>query len=223
MMGNMSTNKGFTILEALIFSAIFGIVVTAIYMMYSTSHTTFTRGQNRIDLQQNGRVAMEVMAREIRTSGYDPSNPPNGVIPGLATNPQNCVTPGGPGPYGPYAVQIACDNYIRFIADVDGNGTTDQVTYRLQGTQVLRDFSSWNGATFPPPASSILADFVGAVAFEYWDGGNGQLFAPLSAADLSNLRRITIQLTTQTDETLHGTATQQASFPLSMDVRLRNL
>ncbi len=185
--------NGFTLLEALIMSSIFVIVLFAVYTSFESGQKTVTWGETKAEVQQTARVAMGMMANEIRTAGYDPSN----AITLLPTT----------------AVQAANPNTVTFIGDVDGDNITDQVTYRLQGTQVIRDFSSWNGAAFPaPPAPDQLADGVSALTFAYFDGNDNP------TAILAGIRRITIGLTTQAPA-----GGKPETFPLVMDVRLRNL
>ncbi|MBW8057814.1 MAG: prepilin-type N-terminal cleavage/methylation domain-containing protein [candidate division NC10 bacterium] len=186
--------SGFTLLEMLISSAIFAIVLFAIYTIYITSQTTSTRGINKIEVQQNARVAMRRMAREIRMAGYDP---------GSAIPAQGSQT----------AIQVANANSITFIADVTGDGDSDQVTYQLQGTQLIRESASWVGAAWTPtpPASSELADSVITLFFIYYDA-NDNVTATLAA-----IQRITIGITTQ-----EATGGMQQTFPLTLDVRLRN-
>jgi type IV pilus assembly protein PilW len=118
--------SGFTLLEMLISSAIFAIVLFAIYTIYITSQATSTRGINKIEVQQNARVAKERMAREIRMAGYDPSS----AIPVQGS---------------PTAVQVATATTLTFIADVTGDGVSERVTYQLQGTQLIRESASWVG------------------------------------------------------------------------------
>jgi prepilin-type N-terminal cleavage/methylation domain-containing protein len=184
--------KGFTLLEAIIASSIFLIVLFAIYVTFELSRKTYTWGSNKVEVQQTARVAMGNMANEIRTAGYDPSN----VITLLPTQ----------------AIEVATPNTLTFVADVDGDNITDRVTYRLQGTQVMRDSSSWIGAVFPVPVSEQLADGITALTFAYFDGNDAPGPAP------ANIRRITIGLTTE-----RGAEGKQEAFPLTMDVRLRNL
>jgi len=185
--------QGFSLLEVLISLSVFTIVIFAVYTTFTASHRTFARGEDKIEVQQTSRVAMGMAASEIRTAGYDPSN----VMTLMPTT----------------AIQVANANTLTFIADVDGNNVTDQVTYRLQGTQLIRDFASWGGAApFPAPTSEQLADGVTALTFAYFDSSNNP------TATLANIRRITIGLTVQ--ET--GVGGQQ-SLPLTMDVRLRNV
>ncbi len=198
---------GFSLIEVLVVSAIFGMILTAAYTTAVTSQTISVRGSSKIELQQNARVGMELMLTEIRMAGYDPSN----VIPALATAPQNC-TSAPPQGSGPFAVQAACGHAISFVADVTGDGITDKVVYRQVGSQVMRDITAWNGTAFPPSASSAVVDNVTALNFTFYDGSN------LVTADPASIRRITLRLTTQ------GTAGGiSATFPLAVDVRLRNL
>ncbi|MFQ5847190.1 MAG: PilW family protein [Candidatus Methylomirabilales bacterium] len=194
MTRKIQRQRGFTLLEMLISSAIFAIVLLAIYTMHITNQDTSTRGVNKIESQQNARVAKERMAREIRMAGYDPSD---------AIAAQSSQVP----------VQLASANTLTFIADIDDNGVSDRVTYRLQGTQVIRETASWVGGAWTPnpPASSEMADNVTALSFTYYDGNDNV------TATLTDIRRITMLITTQ--ETAGGMI---QTFPLRMDVRLRN-
>lgn len=102
--------------------------------------------------------------------------------------------------------------------------------YSLVGNQIIRDSSSWLGGAWNPatatPNSSVLADGVRpatdpggpGLTFTYFDGSDIPIAAPVPAASLGNIRRITMGITTQ--ETAGG---MQQTFLLTMDVRLRNL
>ena len=194
--------KGFTLLEALIFSAIFAMVLSGVYLVYVTNQSTFVQGQSKADLQQNARVALDRMTREMRMAGYDPST----AIPAQASQ---------------TAVQVANANAVTYIGDVTGDQVSEQVTYRLQGNQIFRDISSWTGALpWPAPTSSELADNVTALSFTYYDANDQKIFPPPPlTGNLANIRRITVQVTTQGTA---GTGGQQ-TFPVTVDVRLRNL
>ena len=207
-MKNQGARSGFTFMEVLIASAISAIILSALYLVYESSHTSFVQGTDKIDVHQNARVGIEQMAREIRMAGYDSSSP--SVIPGLTVVAQNCAA-NPPTGAGPYAVQVACANYISFIADVNGNGITDRVVYKLVGTQLQRDFSAWNGASFPAAVNSEIAESVTALTFTYYDGSDNV------TAVQDSIRRITIGITT----TQMAGKTQE-TLPLTIDVRLRN-
>lgn len=189
--------SGFTLLEMLISSAVFVIILFAVYLMLATNQVTYMRGENKVEIQQNGRVAMRRIAREIRMAGYDPS----GAIPAQGSQ---------------TAIQVANANLITFIADLDGDDVTDWVRYRLQGNQLIRDSSSWVGGAWNPPiatpTSSVLADSLSALSFTYFDRTD------TVTATLADIRRITLGITLQ--DTTSGF---QDTFPLTSDVRLRNL
>ena len=111
--------------------------MVGVFTLMATNQAVYRRGQSKAEAQQNARVALQTMMREIRVAGYDPS----GV---LATLPS------------PTAFQVANQNDLTFVADFDRDGVLDQVSYRLQGTQLVRASSSWSGTAFPAPASSEL-------------------------------------------------------------------
>lgn len=202
-MKGWQNQKGFTLLEVLIALSIFVIVLLAVYVVYESSRATFIRGQNKVEVQQTARVAIEMMASEIQTPGYDPSN-------AMTLMPTT-------------AIQAGNANSLTFVADVDGDNVTDQVTYRLQGNQLIRDFASWNGAAFPAPVSDQLADGVTTLSFRYFDGSdpNNEIAAPVPAASLAAIRRISVAVTVQ--RTAAGISSIPETLPLTTDVRLRNL
>lgn len=202
-MKGWGSQDGFTLMEVLIALSVFVIVLFAVYVVFDSTQATFIRGQNKVEVQQTARVGMEMLASEVQTAGYDPSN----VMTLLPTT----------------AIQVANANTLTFIADVDGDNVTDQVTYRLQGNQLIRDFAPWNGAAFPAPVSDQLADGVTALSFRYFDGSdpNNEIAAPVPPASLTAIRRITVAVTVQ--GTAAGISGIPETFPLTMDVRLRNL
>ncbi len=193
MMKFIRNQTGFTLLEMLVSSAVFVIVLFAIYTMLSANQITYALGENKVEIQQNARVAMRRMAREVRMAGYDPSS----AIPAQASQ---------------TAIQVANANTITFIADLDGNNSSDQVTYRLQGNQLIRDNSSWVAVAWTPTVSSQVADAVTALNFTYFDANDNV------TATLADIRRITVDITGQ-----EAAASFQDAFPLTVDVRLRNL
>ena len=190
----MSSPQGFSLLEVMITTAIFGVLLVGVCTLYASSLKSFNRGQNKIEAQQNARVGIAVLAREVRLAGYDPSDAMS-VLPTTA-------------------IETASANTVTFIADVDGDAVSDRVRYSLQGTRLVRDSAAWGGTNFPALAgNNELAEGVTALTFTYFDGNN------ITTATLANIRRVTIGITTQ-ETTSDG---NQLSFPLTLDVRLRNL
>jgi prepilin-type N-terminal cleavage/methylation domain-containing protein len=63
-------NKGITLIELLIVLVLSSILIAALYRMFISQQKTYTVQEQVVDMQQNVRLAMDQMAREIRMTGY---------------------------------------------------------------------------------------------------------------------------------------------------------
>jgi len=198
-MRSPDNQSGYSLLELLVASAIFFTFMVGVASIYAQGHATFRRGMSRIEVQQSARIAVESMVREIRLAGYDPS----GII---ASLPADAV------------VQVAARDTFTMIADVDGDAVTDQVTYRMVGSQIVREVAPWSGLAFDAPATDQVADGVAWLAFSYFDDSDPNAMAlPVDATDLGDIRRISIELVTS-----FASAGVLENYPLTMDVGIRN-
>jgi len=66
-------NQGFTFIETLIALTIMAFVVTVISLLYLSGYQDYTRERDRIEVQENLRIAMARMAAKIRQA--DPEAP----------------------------------------------------------------------------------------------------------------------------------------------------
>lgn len=230
--------EGFTVVEVLVASVIFAIVLLPIFQMYSTSRTTYAKGEVKTTLQQNARAAMEVISRELRMIGYDP----NHTIPflGAGTNPATTQR----------AIQSADATGIRFIADVnnpagtgpDGWGDMLEYSYDPACQQIRRKLWIWNpaavppnfvappadnGCLEPPPIAEQLDPALGTVfRYFYYDAAEmnpnmkfKELASPITVTDLMLIQRVVIQVATEDQALFAGTQ----DYRLVSDVRLRNM
>jgi prepilin-type N-terminal cleavage/methylation domain-containing protein len=62
--------KGLTLIELLIAMAISAILIAAIYRTFILQQKTYTVQEQVVDMQQNVRVAINRMMREIRMAGF---------------------------------------------------------------------------------------------------------------------------------------------------------
>ena len=93
-----------TLVELVVTTAILGVVLTAVMSLLFTVQTAFTRQSNRSETNDQVRLAIEQLDREIRSGNllYDPStenDSPNGIFPGMALRvyTQNNATTRAPG------------------------------------------------------------------------------------------------------------------------------
>ncbi len=191
--------RGFSLLEAVVALALLSLLMVGAFTCLATLQVVSARARSRAEVQQHGRVALDRIAREIRVSGYDLS----GVIPTLPS---------------PRAIQTAEASRLTMVGDVDRDGTLDKVTFGLAADRLLREVSSWNGTSFPAATSDLLGAGFSALGFSYHDGNDTELSAPVSTSSLGDIRRITVALVTTASTVGH-----EASMPLVVDVRVRNL
>ena len=228
---------GFTLVEVLITTVISSVVLLGLYQMYDANRTTYAKGEVKINVQQNARAALDLISRELRMIGYDPSH----TVPllGAGTNPATTQR----------AIQSATATTIRFVADVndpagtgpDGWGDMIEYTYDPVCMQVRRKLWIWNPAAIPPDfvappadngcvepppiAEQLDPNLTTVFRYFYYDAAEPnpalkfkELASPVVAADLTRIERITILVGTEDEAPMGGTH----AFPLTSDVRLRN-
>lgn len=160
---------GFSLVEMLITAAILPVVLYAIYLMYETNMTTATLGNKKTELQQNARVALDIMEREIRMAGYDP---------------------GGLGGSAIRSASLSATD-LCFIAGVNSDNTTEMVRYRFDsGAKTITRSALLNGTDCNAlPTPEVVADDVTSLALAYLDGNGNLTTAP------GSVRRVTITIT----------------------------
>ena len=70
MGGTTTKNRGFTLLELLIAILISGVLIQAMYTVYTSSYLSFRKQEQIADAQQNARTAIQVMTRDVVMAGY---------------------------------------------------------------------------------------------------------------------------------------------------------
>lgn len=99
--------------------AVASIAVFAIYRGYISTTTGFNTQEVLTELNQNLRLSLEIMAREMRMAGYDPSGSSGA---GFVT---------------------ADTSTVRFTKDLNGNGTVtdsgEDITFAVSGTELTKN------------------------------------------------------------------------------------
>ncbi len=163
-LGGRSASGGFTLLEALAASAIFVIVMAAVYLMYESNQSLFLSGESRANAQQNARVALEDMTAAIRMAG--------------AFHPDPLCRP----PESDEAVRIATDDTLSLHA---GYRNPNPAAGPNQDCNVYATYTLWSGVggrgttllkeTRRDPwdqgqlVEAPLAENVTRLAFRYFD------------------------------------------------------
>ena len=113
-------NKGFTLAELLVGLFVSGIVMTTILSAYYTQNKSYAVQDQLAAMVQNLRAAMDIMIRETRMAGYDPTGTANaGIVAATATSLTVTEDMDGDG-------SITGDESITYsLADSDGDGDND--------------------------------------------------------------------------------------------------
>lgn len=203
---NRRGEAGFTLLEALISMSLFALILVTILMVYDSTQQTYVRGEAKADVQQNVRVAMDQIMRDIRLAGYDPSN----AIALQTTTGLRYPFPPNSGTAYVYPAAPSTLSEMHLIGDVDDDGTTDCVGYRLSGGQVLRRKSNWTSGDCAWTATeSAVADNISLLSFIYYpQSGTTSTTSP------AQVKRVKVTITGTS--TTYGT-----SFTMENEAALR--
>jgi type IV pilus assembly protein PilW len=102
-----SNSRGYTLVELMVVVGLSALVMAGVYTIYEAQQKSFTAQDQVVEMQQNGRVALDIMEREIRLAGYDPD-------------------PNGTGAFASAAITVARAGQISFTCDLnDDNDVLD--------------------------------------------------------------------------------------------------
>lgn len=170
----MQTNdSGFTLVEIMVALAISGIVMASIYTAFLSQHNSYLAQEQVAEMQQNIRAGVNMMSREIRMAGFDPSGTKK------------------------YNVLAASSNSFSFTADInmDGGapGAGETFLYELYDTgadginDALRRIPGANTVDF------AVAENIEQLEFYYTLADGTQTTAP-TASQLAEIRNVQISI-----------------------------
>jgi prepilin-type N-terminal cleavage/methylation domain-containing protein len=166
--------SGFSIVELMVAMAMTSVVLAAVYTVHAALVKSYTAQNAAADAQEAIRAGMDLMAEDILMAGFDPLSASGAGI-------------------------VAADAAsIHFTSDRNMNGGIDasdleEIRYFLSGTQLIQEL--YGNAT----TNAVLIDNVTNLTFAYFDGDDPpkQLLPPLPAAQLADIRTISLSITVQ--------------------------
>lgn len=172
-----AASNGFTLVEVLVAMLIGAIVMTSVMTSFFSQHRAYQVQDEMLVMQQNLRAAMDLMTRDIRMAGFDPSGTADAGI------------------------EYAADDEIEFTMDLDENGSVDGtngadsgewVIYKLDndGSVARRTKTGGTWGTFHP-----VAENFDGLEF-YYILNNGTM--SLNPASLENVLGVQISLLART-------------------------
>ena len=189
-------NRGFTLIELLVAMALGLVVLGAVLKVFVSQNRTNAAQQEVAYAQQNVRAAMDLMAREIRSAGYDPED--NGFE----------------------GIKTATSNSIRILSNLSGDDESgdpddpnEDVTYTVNGSNQLTR------------SGNRMVDFVNNLQFGYVLVDGTVLDPPgaaLTATQRADVRTVIIHLGVRTENPDRDTGQFRVRNLVSR-VRIRNM
>lgn len=191
---------GFTLVELMIAMVLGAIVAAAVLTSFVSQNRSYLAQDDMVEMQQNGRSALDMLTRDLRSAGFDPNN--------LGA-----------------AVTAATANSITFTRedDLPANGL-ETVTYSLFDAYTLDvpptndglvdDLARQVIPAIPPvplPVADVIAENISQLEFRYLDSDGNVLPAPI---DLDEIRAIQISLlavAANPDQSFTGAVTYTAA------------
>jgi len=182
----MRKDTGFTLIELTAAMAIASVLMAGIYTFYRSQLRSHVTQLVVADMQQDARVAMYMMTREIRMAGCDPRNTTGATI------------------------RIANAAEIAFDSDEDGDGAIDEDSerfyYGLQAGNLVR--GGWED-DLTPDALNLVALNIDALNFVYLDSAGSVTASPadIRAVQITLVARsgdqVPVLMNRQTDSSIY--------------------
>jgi type IV pilus assembly protein PilW len=168
-----NNERGFTIIELVVGLSISLILLGVAVKIFLVQQRSYNVQEQLSEMQQNIRSAMDMIVRETKMAGY---NPTGAIFDGIEYD--------------------ATKTQLRILADLNGDGTTtattnEDITYQYYDDpdfQIKR--SGRTGGSFQP-----LADNIKAFDIEYYDAGG------FGTTTSTAIRQIKITITGRTAKT----------------------
>ena len=187
-------NKGFTLIELLIAMFVGLIVLGAIYAVFIAQNKELNKQEQIAVMQQNARMAIDMMTREIMMAGYGATNTlPRCSGTTTATN-TPCV-----------GITAANTNSISFTMDVsdgsdgipdgDYDDANENITYDLYTSDSVPALGRKSSTT---ANKQPVVENVSTLAFTYCPATGSTCDLTNATSTLENIRRIQISITTRT-------------------------
>lgn len=214
--------KGFTLVEMLIAVALSITVMGGVYEVFTSQQKAFRIQDHVAEMQQNARVALDMMTREIRMAGYIPEEWDGDSSIKVPTFGATVV--------GAQDIEVLGLNTITFEADIDGDGKTETVRYSIDAANLnlTREVWEWDGGALAWGVSGKpqpLAENIEKLTFIYCDDAPCFDTSATETTTSSSIRLIQIQITAKTgkkDPNLKG-GDGYRRRTLTANVRPRNL
>jgi prepilin-type N-terminal cleavage/methylation domain-containing protein len=225
--------NGFTLVEVIVAMAVGALIMAAVYGFMTLVQKNSANADRRIVTQQDTRMVLDLMASEISMASYSNSDAANvwsnaSLLACITNFDKTCK---GIKSATANSIAVAMNlnggapNYSTTIGDVEN----EYIVYSYDGASTLTRSVNCVGAAIlggSAPYTNVSNAKAGpgntpVPMFRYYDGTNTLISAPVSTANIPNIRRILITIVADTAE--KDVSTQQYKrMVYSTSVMVRN-
>jgi len=185
-----TAEDGFTLVEMMITLVISGIIIAAIYAVYTVQQRTYTAQDAVAEMQQNIRAALMLMSRDIRMAGLDERLAGAEIVEATQGRFGFTLDRDGDGSLdGP-------DEDITFGFSTDDDSNGDGIVDDLNGDGTVNDTASLgkdNGGGFHD-----IADNIQAIEFHYILDNGTSTTSP-GTAQFNQIRSVQVSILARAD------------------------
>ena len=198
--------RGFTIVELLIALFLTALISTAIYAVYNSYYKQSTVQDMVLESQQNARVAINLMERELMNAGYAAGTAD--MVTGATANSVKFI-------YTDPSTDSSMSATAGKRLEVEyGRAQTGGVWYLTRKADNLTDATT--GTT------EQVIPYVNAFTVTYYDVDGGPISDTSTQAFRNTIKFITVNVVTETKENIPGTSSKK-TYMLETHIRLRNI
>jgi type IV pilus assembly protein PilW len=158
-----------------------GIVLASVMTAFMSQHKNYLSQDEIVELQQNGRVAMDMLVRDIYTIGYDPNDLDAGIVSATA-NTLTFTRDDGLTPNGLETISYTLYDAFASTTPPANDGLVDDLAIK---TTTAAGTSAGNQA---------VAENINQFFFRYLDSDGEVITTPVSAADEQRIRSIQVSV-----------------------------
>lgn len=181
MMREHKNSGGFSLVELLISMMVGLLILFFVYESFTIHSRHFKTQELKAEMLQNARVGLDLIVRELRMAGYDPTGTLNRCTGTNTAANTPCVG----------ITDIAADS-ISFVADLNGNGKLgggggdpdEHISYNLYSDGGIMYLGRTSQGSLQPAVMNISA-----LSFNYYDGSNQ------TTTNLALIRKLRVSIT----------------------------